>query len=497
MPTGGFSRLMRRTVMGLLVGLALAACGTNDPLPTSTAGPVTTTANSSRTSGDAAAADAETKFTTTSTAVPAAEYETTTTMEETTSDTTYPVETQENGREPGLDTDVNPLIEGLGAAASEQVWETAAIVEEIRGLQFDGLPSITVLSPDDFAARVRKETESQLEMVEVDEALYKLLGLLAPEDDLAALYGELYSEGVAGFYSSDLREMVLPRAGEEFSLLETMTLFHELVHAVTDQHFGFGPKMDSLTDAQRYDRASGLVSLVEGDATLSELLYVQSLTTSERSQLLREFAQMDAPDFSVPRFMEKALYFPYERGFDYVWNAWEKGGWQAVNDLYDDPPVSTEEIFVGAASPDTRPIELERPEHAWPEGYEEIYDYTWGFLDILLMFEQVLSAEAAVDAATGWGGGRSLVAYHQEGEVAFVWEYAGDSPGEAEELADLLYDYAVEGMEVGTPVRMNGSPDFVAQGEDYLFVSLRPEGLMMVACSDPGVCPGIATPYRS
>ncbi len=471
-------------------GLVLAACGgAPDPAPsttaigaeavapTSEAPPVTTTT-----------APATTTTTAVTTTVPASTTAPVTTVTTTTAapDTTTTI--------PGPSDDDRPPIEGLGPDLSAQIWETVDIVEEIRGLEFDRLPSIIVLSPEEFTERVRSEVASELEDIEVDEALFKLLGLLSPDDDLAALYEELYGESVAGFYSSDDQEMVIPSSGEELSPVEVLTLLHELVHAVTDQHFGFGLRMEDLADNQLYDPASGLVSLVEGDATVSEVLYVENLTASERSRLWAEIMAMEQPDLDIPLFMEQSLYFPYERGFEYVLNGWRKGGWQAVNELYLDPPASTEEIYEGGPASFTQPVEMERPAGSLPEGYEEIYDYTWGFLDILVMFEQVLGPEAAVDAATGWGGGRSLVAYDPEGEVVFVWEYAGDSPDEAEELARLLSDYAVAGMDVGTP-QPQGELGFLASGEDYVFVGPIPGGLVMVACSDPAVCSSVTAPY--
>ena len=471
-------------------GLVLVACGgAPDPAPsttaigaeavapTSEAPPVTTTT-----------APATTTTTAVTTTVPASTTAPVTTVTTTTAapDTTTTI--------PGPSDDDRPPIEGLGPDLSAQIWETVDIVEEIRGLEFDRLPSIIVLSPEEFTERVRSEVASELEDIEVDEALFKLLGLLSPDDDLAALYEELYGESVAGFYSSDDQEMVIPSSGEELSPVEVLTLLHELVHAVTDQHFGFGLRMEDLADSQLYDPASGLVSLVEGDATVSEVLYVENLTASEKSRLWAEIMAMEQPDLDIPLFMEQSLYFPYERGFEYVLNGWRKGGWQAVNELYLDPPASTEEIYEGGPASFTQPVEMERPAGSIPEGYEEIYDYTWGFLDILVMFEQVLGPEAAVDAATGWGGGRSLVAYDPEGEVVFVWEYAGDSPDEAEELARLLSDYAVAGMDVGTP-QPQGELGFLASGEDYVFVGPIPGGLVMVACSDPAVCSSVTAPY--
>ncbi|MDE0601840.1 MAG: hypothetical protein OXI56_08610 [bacterium] len=299
---------------------------------------------------------------------------------------------------------------------------------------------------------------------------------------------------MAGFYSSEDKELVIPASGEEFTGLQTLTLVHELIHALTDQHFDFGSRMEDLADSQLYDPASGLVGLVEGDAIVSEFVYVNTLDAAARDRLYAEFAALELPELDIPLFMELALYFPYDKGYQYVANRWRDGGWPAVNEMYLDPPGSTEEIYLGAPSPATVVIEMERPAGALSEGYEEIYDYTWGFLDILVMFEQVLGPEVAVDAAVGWGGGRSLVGYGPDRQVVLVWEYAGDTPDEAVELAGLLGDYALAGMDVGTPQpREDGG--FVASGGDYVFVAPIPEGLVLVACSDPSVCPSVTAPY--
>ncbi len=468
------------------VALLVAACGDDSDFIANSTAEEPTAFITAAPSGTAPVTTTQAPTNTTTDPVITAEAPPTT---EATTTTTAPTTTTVVEPDPGL-----PVIEGLSPEISVQVWEAVKITEETRGLKFQELPVITVLSPDDFEARVRMEVDSELENVEVNEALFKLLGLLEPDDDLRALYGELYGESVAGFYSSEDQQLVIPASGREFTSLETLTLVHELIHALTDQHFGFGPRMEEMVDSQQFDPASGLVSLVEGDATLAEIVYVNNLDTAARNRLFAELETFEPPALDVPLFMELALAFPYERGFEYVANRWAEGGWTAVNNLYEDPPGSTEEIHLGAPSPATEVIEMERPAGMLPDGYEEIYDYTWGFLDILIMFEQVLGPEAAVDAATGWGGGRSLVGYDPEGEVVLVWEYAGDSPDETVELARLLETYASVGMDVGTP-QPQGETGFVASGEDHVFVAPIPEGLVIVACSDPTVCPAVTAPY--
>ncbi len=479
----------------VVVALVVAACGgaadstsagaTEETAVTTTAAPATT--------APVATTEAPTTTTTvpvTTTEAPPTTQAATTTTTGTTTTTEAPVTTT-TAAEPDPDL---PVIEGLSPEISALVWEAVEITEGIRGLEFEELPVITVLSPEDFEARVRMEVDSELEDIEIDEALFKLLGLLEPDADLRALYGDLYGESVAGFYSSDDRELVIPASGEKFTGLQTLTLIHELIHALTDQHFDFGSRMEDLIDGQLFDPASGLVGLVEGDATLAEFVYVNNLDIAARNRLVAEYADYEPPDIDIPLFMEKALYFPYDRGYGYVANRWREGGWNAVNDLYLDPPGSTEEIYLGAPSGATEVIRMERPSGALPEGYEEIYDYTWGFLDILVMFEQVLGPEVALQAATGWGGGRSLVGYSDEGEVVLVWEYAGDSQDEADELVLLLDDYATEAMHVGE-LQYREDLGFSASGEDHVFVAPIPPGMVMVACSDPEVCPSVIASY--
>ena len=474
----------------VVIALVVAACGgaadstsasaTEETTATTTAAPTTTS------TAPVATTEAPTSTTTvpvTTTEAPPTTQAATTTTEAPTTTTTV--------AEPDPDL---PVIEGLSPEISALVWEAVEITEGIRGLEFEELPVITVLSPEEFEARVRMEVDSELEDIEIDEALFKLLGLLEPDADLRALYGDLYGENVAGFYSSDDRELVIPASGEKFTGLQTLTLVHELIHALTDQHFDFGSRMDELIDRQLFDPASGLVGLVEGDATLAEFVYVNSLDIAARNRLAAEYADYEPPDIDIPLFMEKALYFPYERGVEYVANRWREGGWNAVNDLYLDPPGSTEEIYLGAPSGATEVIQMERPSGALPDGYEEIYDYTWGFLDILVMFEQVLGPEVALQAATGWGGGRSLVGFSDEGEVVLVWEYAGDSQDEADELVLLLNDYAKEAMHVGE-IQYREDLGFSASEEDHVFVAPIPPGMVMVACSDPAVCPSVIAQY--
>ncbi|MDH3250524.1 MAG: hypothetical protein OEQ47_16260, partial [Acidimicrobiia bacterium] len=168
--------------------------------------------------------------------------------------------------------DVTPLgLEDLSPELRAEVLELVELTQVVRELRFLEPPIITVVSDEELAQRVRESIEEEVEDLDADEALYVLLGLLPADGDLLALYTNLYGEQVAGFYDGDEGELVIP---SEASLtpLQRATLIHELTHALTDQHFDMSANYEALVDEKRFDEAAAYLSLIEGDATLTEIL---------------------------------------------------------------------------------------------------------------------------------------------------------------------------------------------------------------------------------
>lgn len=442
----------------LVVALAVGACTPGGGAQDTT---TTTTATSSST----------TAATTTSTAPP-----------ETTTPTT----------EPGPTTTTLPAgTESLPEDIRRQIADLIATTEDLRGLSFTRPPTITVLSDDELEARVRQSFEEDLAEAAVDDALYTLLGLLPGDVDLLELYTDLYGEQVAGFYDGETGEMVVPAGSEAFSPLQQATLVHELTHALTDQNLDVWPRYTAMIDGDRYDEATAFLSVIEGDATLTEVLFIRGLPLAEQQDLLTESFAVDSAVFdAAPLFVRESLVFPYESGLAFVQRLYDLGGFEGVADAYGVPPSSTEQIITPRDYRRDEPIAVDVTPIELP-GYTLEYDTTWGELGFVLMFEQVLGGRS--DASDGWGGDRFL-AWHDGSDIAFALEYRGDTDRDAQELYDALADYVPAAMAVGEdPQRSDGAIRYV--GDDYAGVFLDGDTVVFLGASDPSVAPELETAY--
>lgn len=379
---------------------------------------------------------------------------------------------------------VVPLgLDDLPAALRAEVLELVALTQELRQLEFLEPPVITVVDNEELARRVRESIEEEIEGIDADEALYVLLGLIAPETDLLALYSELYGEQVAGYYDGDDQELVIP-SGDELSPLQRATLIHELTHALTDQHFGMSAAYEALVEEDRFDEAIAYLSVIEGDATLTEILYIQTLPIAEQQALISESLEADTSVLDqTPGFIRDSLIFPYQEGFTFTQRLFELGGFSEIEKAYAKPPMSSEQIIEPRDFGRDLPIDVAAPVQTI-EGYELIYDSVWGELGFDTMFDQILGGETSRLASDGWGGDRYSFFYDGT-ESVLVLNYRGDSEVDAEEMESALTAFIAGAMAVDTPSETNGYTTFT--GEDFGAVTRNGDTLTFLAASNPAV----------
>lgn len=393
---------------------------------------------------------------------------------DTTPETTLPEEPEEEELPEGT--------EELPEDVRGELAELIAITEEVRRLEFQEPPDVAVVTGEELAERVRDQLSEDLEDIPADQALYRLLGLLEDDTNLESLYTDLYSEQVAGYYDGEEGELVVPRSEEGFTSLQRATLVHELAHALTDQHYGFHDRYSTLLDEDRYDEASAFQALIEGDAVLAELFYLQNLSAEEQAQFFDESFGVDQEVFeSAPRFIRDALVFPYDSGFLFIDRLFQTGGYEAIAQAYDSPPTSTEQIIDPADYPADAPIDVQ-VETLSIDGFDLEYESTWGELSFALMFDQILDPDTSDTAAGGWGGDSYQV--HFDGtDVVLVLHYRGDSDSDGQELQDALTQYVEEGMDVGDSE--DHQDGLAYRGEDAAWVYGDGADVIFVASSLP------------
>lgn len=381
---------------------------------------------------------------------------------------------------PSLPADVDPVV---AAAVQAQIEELILVTEEIRGLDFLEAPEVTVLSEAALAARVRENLAEEEPLV-VEDDFFTLLGMLDSDVDLDALIADLLAEQVLGFYDGETGELVV--AGQaELSAFDRLTVVHELVHALTDQHFGFHDRAEQLEEEERFDELNALIALVEGDATYFELVYFQQeLEFPDQVAIADEITEVDTTVFDAsPRFLQADLGFPYDQGWRFVTQLVDEGGIAAVDAAYVEPPRTTENVlhpdrFFGSQGA----LPLELAETAVP-GYEVYEEASFGEWGATLLFIEGDGRDLAEQVGDGWGGDAYRILTGPEGEILFVWRHAADREQDAVELAQALIRLADVEMGLGPGVE-SGDGLLFETADGYAFVDRMGDELVFVAASD-------------
>lgn len=370
-------------------------------------------------------------------------------------------------------------LEGVSDEVRAQLENLIRVAQEIRELPFLDPPAITVVSDDELEALVREDIREEAEDFPADESLYKMLGLLNEAADFEEIVLDLYGEQVAGYYDGDTGEIVVPAREDGFSLLQQGTLVHELVHAITDQHFGFNDTFQAMIEEDRLDQATAYQALIEGDATLAEVLWVQTLTQGEVGEFLAESLDIDTASLdAAPRFLTESLIFPYDSGLSFIQDLYiGAGGWTEVNDAYSvmpGLPASTEQVITPDDYTRDLPVEVSSPS-VTVSGYELERTSVWGEQGFRIMLNQGEGTQAVATAADGWGGDSYLQWFDGE-NAALLITFVGDTQGDVDELEDALLNFATQDFPEEKFVwveQLDGTLYFIAADETPIGESIR------------------------
>ena len=372
-------------------------------------------------------------------------------------------------------------------ALRKEVEELAGIAEAIRGLPFLDEPDVVFLTESELAARVLADFQSELEPGELEwtGAWLDLLGLFdQSEQTLLDIYNALLGEQVVGLYLPETGELLVRGDTDDLSALSRTTVIHELIHALTDQHFGIGDRLEDLIEGDRFDEATAYLSFLEGEATFFQLTYVaEYLSPAEALALATEALAADTSALDdTPYAIAESLFFRYEDGLNFV-IALADQGIEAFNEVHRDPPTSTEQIahysrFALGENPlPVAPVEVIVP------GYSVVESSTWGELGLLTTFGQAIGEGAAAQIGDGWGGDVYQVLTSGD-DVIFALSYVGDSEADAAEVFNAFETLATESMDAGeAAIGDDGSLTFT--GEDFAFVDRQGSAVVFVAASDP------------
>lgn len=270
--------------------------------------------------------------------------------------------------------------------------------------------------------------------------LWLLRLIKEPSIGLYQLQADMLSSEIAGYYDHETKQLYVLAGSDTLDAAEKTTLSHEYVHSLQDQHFGLSNIIPRNSNDS--DRLLASKSLVEGDASLSSLLYADEyLSVKEFKNLVQDSLSYNAPASSVPGIFEETLHFPYNQGAAFVQTLYTRGGFETIDKAFADPPKSTEQImhpekYLSAQRDDPLPVGVPPLTATLGAGWtyrmtENIGEFELG---ILLKDNGV---KKPADAVAGWGGGQ-VDLYEKDADSLVILGTIWDTEKDAHEFSAAL-----------------------------------------------------------
>jgi hypothetical protein len=236
-----------------------------------------------------------------------------------------------------------------------------ARVEYIRGEEFRSEVPVEVISREQFQEQRSRNTTPNASFDAWNDQVWEALFVIGEDREANEALRSATGETTAGFYAPAADHIRIITDSPGSPTIDNATLVHELVHALQDQTGDLGER---ITATETQDAGLATDGVVEGEATYIEARYTQRCgaewecvgTPSSESGGAGE-----PPNLGILL----TLLQPYSDGPVYIDWLIEQGGWAAVDEAFDDPPTSTEQI-IHLKDEEPIPIEYEdRARNGW------------------------------------------------------------------------------------------------------------------------------------
>ncbi|MEX0949317.1 MAG: hypothetical protein WD296_11005 [Acidimicrobiia bacterium] len=351
----------------------------------------------------------------------------------------------------------------------ERVLPFVDFVEEQRGLDFDHPVKVRFLSDKQLEKELRSDQKLTKNERELDKQLageLLALGLVGEQIDLSQASEDLAAESVVGYYDPETEELVVRSKGAK-SIDARVTIVHELVHTVQDQHFDIDKLYDKAKDGSQ---AYALDFLLEGDATTVENAYLDTLSPADQDEyygFVEDVVGEELPE-GVPYALDVYSSAPYILGEAFVYALDPEGGTSGRDRAFKNPP-KTEEVLIDPVALKQRQPAKKVPKPKLTKGEKRAYaPEQFGVITLYLMLSTRLDARTALEAVTGWGGDR-YVGFQKAGDACVRVNITGDTDLDTDQLEDALTAWMAE--------MPDGAVQVSRDGEIVAFTACESEGV--------------------
>lgn len=350
-------------------------------------------------------------------------------------------------------------------------------VEKLRGIKLEKAVKIGVYDKATLKVFLLKNAEKELAPARIGPQVraYRALGLVPQDFDYKKTLLDILNEQIGGFYDPETKELRLidrstPDAagskdgGGQLDAyvksqlaalgvdMDSVTMAHELTHALQDQLIGLKTLPLEVGDDDDLARAS--LSVVEGDASVAMLAWTlankgvpaKTLFSPMMTAMLGavgDLATVPGADAvrNAPEYIKRGLIFPYEEGMKFCMAIGSKDGFAAIDRALKSPPLSTEQVIhpskYSGEHPDF-PMAVTLPDLAAALDLQNLATNTLGEFGTRILLAEKVDGPASKRAAEGWDGDR-FVLYGKDGAPdALVWFSTWDTAADADEIEGAL-----------------------------------------------------------
>ncbi|MEY4545931.1 MAG: hypothetical protein RL685_2126 [Pseudomonadota bacterium] len=341
-----------------------------------------------------------------------------------------------------------------------------------------GPPPVSVMTEELAAARVLEGVDRSTDAeaaadFEAEVRGLEMLGLLEPglignADDVL----DVTIQSVAAYYKPSTKEVVIIDRGDPLDdLSSNSTLAHEFVHALQDRRWDLGTFGSDARASS--DQSLAITSVVEGEATLYELLLniAYQGVALDQANYAAAFESMVGYGEELSMNMGSAIMsassvFPYTYGARFMGQHWLSGRTPELESVFAQPPASSLEVMSAGSLASAPVLEAFDVLPAPLDGHRFVADDVAGAWVTLSRLLELAGSTARVEflrsVATRWRGDRFWLYQSQDDALlasSAIWwtSWADEDAAKAFRDQVLLFrpaGAAIQVQTVGTRTRV-------------------------------------------
>ncbi|MDY6764596.1 MAG: Hvo_1808 family surface protein [Halobacteria archaeon] len=352
--------------------------------------------------------------------------------------------------------------DGLSDAEQKAfVARSMARVEKLRQREFKKPVPVDVMTRAEYRNFTKSQGNTSANHSAWNNQVWEALFIADENTNITKELQQTYGEAVAGFYSQRKDSIVIVTDDPDMATIDNATLIHELVHALQDQYINLSRKK---FQGDTQDEQLAIQGLIEGEANYVQRLYEQKCSSGEWTCVKAPSSRGGGGDVNLGILV--TLLTPYSDGPVYIHTVVQNQGWEGLNQLYEDPPNTTEAIIHDQHPADPlAPLSFnDTARNGWKlfpdqgvNGYDRageasIYSMFWyqshprGYNIPIINVQTFFNTVSEFDLynyrstpSNGWGNDR-IYPYHKNGSYGYVWVTVWDTQQDASEFQSAYID---------------------------------------------------------